>query len=274
MSRLQIFIWTIAAIVILVIGYWAITPSTSPIWTGFGPYNEEVSGPRSKTLWDWLDLLVVPTFLAVGASILSSIQKQVENISELNRQRQGVLNSFFEQISKLLLEKNLRKSKQGSESRIIARTYARSALRSLDGKRKAELLQFLYEAGLIYHKPIISFNGANLTEARLVNATLANIEIKGAKFTKAIFYGANLRNADLYGCDLSNVNFEKADLSSANLSYTFLNGAILKNLDLTKTNLEGAILDKADLTGSKIRKSQLQDIASFKNAKLPRELIN
>ena len=49
------------------IAYWAITAYTAPQWTGFGPYDENASGPRAKTLWDWMELLIIPVVLAGGA---------------------------------------------------------------------------------------------------------------------------------------------------------------------------------------------------------------
>jgi hypothetical protein len=44
-------------------------------WTGFGPsVNEESEPVPPKKLWDWLDLLIVPVFLALGAWLLDGSQ--------------------------------------------------------------------------------------------------------------------------------------------------------------------------------------------------------
>ena len=43
--------------------YWAIWADISPQWTGLGAYDEEARGPRAKTLWDWMGLLLVPAIL-------------------------------------------------------------------------------------------------------------------------------------------------------------------------------------------------------------------
>src|SRR5947207_3400175 len=167
MKNINFLLGTIIIAFILVVGYWALTPNTAPSWTGFGAYDEQMQGPRAKTLWDWLDLLVVPVFLAVGAYLLSSVQKESEKNIEFDRQRQNTLISFISQISTLLLEKKLRTAKVGSETRSLARTYALVALRNLDGNRKAEFLQFLSESQLITNNPIISLLGADLTNSNL-----------------------------------------------------------------------------------------------------------
>ena len=64
------FLILIVAIVTLVVGlvlYWAIRADLAPEWTGFGPYNEQADGSRSKTLWEWMELLIIPVVLAIGA---------------------------------------------------------------------------------------------------------------------------------------------------------------------------------------------------------------
>ena len=250
--------------------YWAITPNSSPSWTGFGGYNQTPNFVREKTLWDWLDLLVIPLFLAISASILSSIQKQSDKITEEDRQKQIVLSTYFEKISTLLLEQKLRTSKNSSEARILARTQSLFAFRNLDGDRKAKALQFIYEAGLIYSPPIVNLNGANLSKANLQYATLQRSELKGVFLRNAILKGANLANTNLCGSNLENSDFEGAIVTGADFSYTNLSHANLRSLDLTSTNIDWVILDYADLTDAKLLPEQLKNIASSKNTKFPK----
>jgi hypothetical protein len=114
MKIIKIIFAVFLFVLILLIVYWAVNPSNSPIWTGFGPYDEKLNGPRSKTLWDWLDLLIVPIVLAIGAWLLSAADKESELKLEIDRQNQGILTSFMDNLSKLLLERNLRGSKTGT----------------------------------------------------------------------------------------------------------------------------------------------------------------
>jgi hypothetical protein len=130
-------------------------------WTGF----------KEKKLWDVLQLLIVPTALAIGAFYLQETAKQRDlQIAQANREKdqqiaddrtkQETLNRYFDQISTLLFERRLRSAKQSDEVRILARARTLTALGELDGERKGQLVRFLMEAGLIEVKePIISLVG-------------------------------------------------------------------------------------------------------------------
>ena len=246
-------------------------PYTAPLWTGFGPYNETIDGPRAKTLWDWLDLLIVPLVLSIGVWFLSSAEKESEKLVELDRQRQGILDLFINQVSKLILENSLKSENGTKEIRAIARTYALGAFRRLDRERKAEALQFLLESKLIDNEPVIPLKGANLREASLDNAELVGAEIKGAYFCNASFKKANLTGTNLCGCDLSFVDFTQATFTGTDLSYTFLKYAKLRNVDLTKANLDCADVEGADLRGAKLSRKQYDQLVSLDKAKFPRK---
>src|SRR5215203_5330057 len=105
-----------AIIVLLAIG------GAASSWTGF----------RGKTVWDLLQLLVVPLALAViglwFAAQQDARQQQTENQRaeaerELAAQRaqDEALQSYLNQMGSLLLQKDLRASEKGSEVRTLAR---------------------------------------------------------------------------------------------------------------------------------------------------------
>jgi len=71
-------------------------------------------------------------------------------------------------------------------------------------------------------EPLISFRGADLSEANLAKVNLSHIN----------FEGVSLRNA----------NLRQANLRQANLKNASLKGADLRGADLTDTNLDGADL--------------------------------
>jgi hypothetical protein len=52
-------------------------------------------------------------------------------------------------MSMLLMERDLRASKEGSQVRILARARTLTVLERLDTSRKAEVMQFLVEANLL-----------------------------------------------------------------------------------------------------------------------------
>jgi len=271
MKNAKYILFFLLLALVVIIGIWAFTPAASPKWTGFGPYDPTINGPRSKTLWDWLDLLIVPLVLSFGVLFLSSAEKESEKQVELDRQRQSTLDLFINQISNLVLENDLKSKKVKGEIRAIARTYTLGALRRLDKERKAEALQFLLESGLIENEPAIRLKGANLREASLENAELVGAEIKGAYFCNANFKQANLTETNLCGCDLSLVDFTQANFRNTDLSYTFLKNAKLQNVDLTKANLDWADVEGADLTGAKLLREQYDRLVHLDKAKFPRK---
>ncbi len=248
--------------------YWAIYPSNSPPWSGFGPYDELRNGPRAKTLWDWFDLLIVPAFLALSVWLLSTIHKNVEARSQLSQQRQEALENYFDRLSELLLKNRLRRSSATSEVRTLARNWSLAAFRTLDGVRKGESLQFLYESNLINKNPIIVLNGADLRNCYLRNAVLSGSEIRGAYFNDSTLCGANLKNGDFRGCDFRNTDLRSALLDGADLSFTFLNRANLSRLDLSAANLKGADLARAKIWRTVITPDQREVIVLTKMQQL------
>jgi Pentapeptide repeats (8 copies) len=218
-------------------------------WTGF-PSHQAPNGDwvPAKRLWDWLDLLVVPVVLAVGAFLLDASRKRSERETERDRQKQQILDEYFAYISELLLDKDLSQESASNPVREVARTRTLTALRLLDGMRKAQLLQFLYEARLISADPVIQLNGADLRGASLDEATLSGAELRGVYFCGASIRRASLMGADLRGSDFSDASFEGTDLTGARLVQTILDRAdlrtaILKNADLSEVNL-----DKVEMT--------------------------
>lgn len=271
MKNSKLILLIVILVISLVVGSWAIMPDTAPLWTGFGPYDATKDAPRAKTLWDWLDLLIVPLVLSIGVWFLSSAERESEKLVELDRQRQGILDLFINQISKLIFENSLRSENVTKEIRIIARTYALGTFRRLDRERKAEALQFLFESKLIHNEPVIPLAGANLREASLDNTPLVGAEITGAYFYNASFKKANLTGTNLCGCDLSFVDFTKAIFTGTDLSFTFLKYAKLRNVDLTKANLDSADVEGADLRGAKLSRKQYDQLISLDKAKFSKK---
>ena len=120
-------------------------------WTGVGERrwktapNEQVQ--PSKTLWDLLQLLIVPVIL-VGVSLWWSASQDSRDKSRADQVRQDTtLNDYIQQMSDLMLNKRLPSSKRDDAVRSVARTVTLTALRRLDGGRKGEVVRFLQEAG-------------------------------------------------------------------------------------------------------------------------------
>ena len=259
-------------------------------WTGFGApatppaATGQVAG-SPKTLWDWLQLLIVPAVLVVGgfgltqwqqmqANLQSADQHQSDDARALDQTRETLLDTYIDRMSDLLLDpkRPLSRSHPGDESRTVARARTLEVLPRLDGDRKAHLLDFLYEAGLITGTVVLDLHGAILNGANLIAANLSGANLSGANLYKADLSGADLSGADLSsaylsmaalysanlsGASLSEANLYKANLYVADLSGANLSGAILSMTTLYSVNLSGANLSEAILNRTDLRQADL-----------------
>src|SRR3712207_72993 len=128
----------------------------------------------------------------------------------------------------------------------VARARTLTVLPRLGGDRKARVVQFLYESGLITKDKVIvdllkgaDLHGANLGEAQLSYANLSRANLSEAQL-RAGLHQANLSEADLSGADLSYATLTYADLGDAKLSKANLRGAGLSGADLSGADLSGA----------------------------------
>ncbi|GCE31378.1 hypothetical protein KDA_68620 [Dictyobacter alpinus] len=255
----------IAFIVIVVCGYWF-----NWDWAGLGAYNPPLHGSdvqRGKTLWDWLQLLIVPVVLALGGVWLNQLQQSrerqaaqqqatLERELTTDNQQETLLQVYIDKMAELLIEKNLRVSQPEDEVRNIARVRTLMVLSRLDNVRKGSVIRFLHEAGLIEGvKPIIRLQGADLSHidlreadlhqanfrlANLKQALLSRADLRGAIMSRTDLQGANLHAAILQGTDLSAADLREADLSIADLQ-----GAIVMGTDLRKATISSAQLARA-----------------------------
>lgn len=295
-----------------VIGWWALGIITLVIvlnlytlpWTGFGDYTTATGDfMRGKTLWDWMQLLIIPLFLAVGVIALNRSEKNRENqLAEdrarlerniaRDRQQEAALQSYLDRMSDLLLKEKLLTTRT-KEVRNVARTRTLTVLRGLDEKRKGLVVLFLHEAGLLAKKKVIDLSGADLSSANLNETELSGVNLsmtylesadfRNAFLEEAIFEKANLLAADFSNAFLSNASLAFADLAFAYLTEADLTGAILRfadiaGADLSRTQLAGADLSQAYLIGhDDIPNANLEganlDGANLTGAKIAKEQL-
>jgi uncharacterized protein YjbI with pentapeptide repeats len=103
----------------------------------------------------------------------------------------------------------------------------------------------------------VQLRGADLSLADLRNAYLVGAELQGSTFFQTFLQGAWLNDADLQGAQ-----FDFARLPGASLKNANLQGAVLDH-----ANLQGATLDSAKLQGASIEGAFLQ-VTSLRNAVL------
>jgi len=135
----------VVAVIVLVVAIALIFVEVRVYGTGF----------TGKTLWDWLQLLIIPAVLAIGGYLFTftisrnerkaaDTHNQTEREIAQDNQREAALQEYIDKMSELLLHEKLRESQPGDEVRKIARVRTLTVLPRLDGERKRSVLQFLH----------------------------------------------------------------------------------------------------------------------------------
>jgi uncharacterized protein YjbI with pentapeptide repeats len=231
-----------------------------------------------KTLWDLLQLLIVPLALA-GIGFWFTMQQegrqhQIEDRRaqeaqkiENQRSQDAALQAYLDQMSQLMLDGDLLRGSDGGseEVRTLARARTRTVLARLNSRRKGSVVQFLYEADLIDKEhPVVSLSDVGLRDADLSKlvlsgADLSDADLRGADLSGATLNDADLSEADLSEADLRVVKMSGAILSGAHLDYAKMSGAHLPFADLDYADLSGAKMSDANLSNADLREATLAE---------------
>ena len=154
-----------------------------------------------------------------------------------------------------ILQYNLPKSKPSDPVRAIAVARTLTAVRDLDGPRKATLIRYLWEAGLLEGaRPIVNIYNAVLTGAVFDNANLNGIALFNQLFLNGVQF---IDRTTLIDADLSESHLYEADFATANLTGAHLQGSYPIAANFSGANLQGADLAGADLTGADLTGANL-----------------
>jgi hypothetical protein len=194
------------------------------------------------------------------ASLFTRAQNRATLEAEERRAQDEALQAYLDNMSGMLIPSNKQPSLYDDpvpdSLRTVARARTLTVLPRLGGDRKARVVQFLYESGLITKDKVIvdllkgaDLHGANLGEAQLSYANLSKADSQGARLIKADLSHADLGDAKLSLADLGDAKLSKANLRGAGLSGADLSGADLsgatgwteEQLDLAKS-LKGATM--------------------------------
>jgi uncharacterized protein YjbI with pentapeptide repeats len=245
------------------------------------------TGFSGKTLWDWLQLLIIPLMLASGGfwfslqqSDISAQASQRQHDSDqkiatenrqndmqiaLDQQRETTLKTYLDDMSDLLLNHHLRTSKPGDEVSLVARERTLTTLRRLDAPRNDIVVQFLQDTHLIgVPNAVVDLSHADLSHDDLAYANLSHANLSWTFLAGANLSHASLSLADLHWTFLAGANLSEAELNSANLSH-----ASLTNANLSHADLRLAILDGTDLTRATVTQEQLAQANSLRGATMP-----
>lgn len=288
---LFIVLWGVAVLIIIALLTYAVyaTITFGWGWTGFtGGYSQLIEKGSAqdrvylapKTLWDWMQLLLVPIMLAIGGFWLNQLQKGREERIEAQRdktdrdiaadnQREAALQSYIDKIGELLLHERLGDSQSNPQVENVARARTITVLRILDPDRCAHLLRFLRQADILGVCTENNLREIDLHSTNLIQFDLKNFDLSKADLSRANLIGSDLSGsrllrtdlsrADLGGIDLSEAKLLRADLSQANLTGARLAEANLHKARLCGADLSGADLQKTDLSGADLREANLRE---------------
>lgn len=252
--------------------------------------NFKWSGFQKKSFWDWLQLLIVPLMLALGAFYLNSAADFRDYQIAQERKQQEILTDYFSKMQGLIVETKKIKETSGytklhpkdeaarllPEFRSTAQALTLSVLEQLDGKRKGKVIIYLAESQLItvdnnkpYSQPEIELDGANLAgmvlndvdQVETVDKKPLGVAITGADMTEStiknvrLFVGSQLRESDFSRANLTDVYFTNAKMSQAK----FFKGTI-------NVNFDGTILKETIFDGVRLENIVFNPATNFDNA--------
>lgn len=198
-----------------------------------------------KTVWDWLQLVSTLTIpIAIGLSTLWFTDQQNDRQQQIEEQRaqSEELRAYLDQMSNLMLNEDLYNADPTSNEADLARARTLTALDSLSGEGRGSVVRFLWEAALIWEpvSPVISLNGADLTDANLNGMDLRQSVLIGVRLRGAEARQANLKGSNLMRADLTRVDFTEANLSG--VDFTGARGIDEGQLEKEASSLEGATM--------------------------------
>jgi uncharacterized protein YjbI with pentapeptide repeats len=214
-------------------------------WTGLGAQAGPAGVARpAKTLWDVVQLLVIPVVLSMGALYFNQQERKRERRIQDARTEDSVLQTYLDRVSDLILNRGLMEAEKDTASPVhkVAQVRTVTALRQLSTQRQNSICQFLRDTGLC--------------ETMLTGASLLDIDLHGAHlwnitFDRSSLIRARLSKASFYGASLKDVKLIDADLSGCRLTGADLSGSLLLRADFSHADLTGASLSSANLTGAK-----------------------
>ncbi len=280
-----VLILAIVAVVagLLILGY-------ANDWTGFGDYlSQSGEFQRARTLWDWLELLLLPLVLAGTLGGLArwkwrndrrQAELQLEHEREIAWKK---LKTEMEMADLRSISDREASELQARTDRVIAKDRLHEETlnaymdriselvleRGLRTSGSQEEVRFVARArtltalvGLDVDRKgtILEF----LYAAKLINLNdkvgdlMLQVDLVDTKrppvdLIQADFSGANLAATSLRGADLQEVDFRMADLRACDLS-----GANLRGADLSDADLTGAKLIQVNLRGAQLSNADLR----------------
>jgi uncharacterized protein YjbI with pentapeptide repeats len=223
------------------------------------------TGFETKTLWDWMDLLIVPLFLTGGAIFLNQSERKIEREILEDRQREQAFQAYVSYMTELLLEKDLANIESSENIRFAAKARTMAVLRGLNPLRKRYVLEFLRDAKLLgaivegMDKPTI---------IKLDGADFSYVDLRGVDLRFVNLEGANLQHADCRHTGFSHTvcndaDFSYANMQGTNIHWSYFDRAIMNHVNLREAVFWDMVLRLARLQFANLRKSSFENSAGF-----------
>jgi uncharacterized protein YjbI with pentapeptide repeats len=234
-----------------------------------------------KSLWEFLDLLIVPLALAIigfgFTFIQDNRQQKIEDQRaasaikiEERRAQNAALQAYLDQMNDLILDRKLLKVNKGvpvhgpgDPVHTLAQARTTTAITQFDGENNQAVTRFLSDSGLLREPALLAktdLQDARLPKAVLQEANLAGTQLNRADLTEAVLLEANFSAKEKVGEDINHIiaNLTRANLRKAALQEANLAECTLDKITLTKATLQGADLRSASLQAANLTKAALQ----------------
>jgi hypothetical protein len=248
-----------------------------------------------KTVWDWLEVLIVPAALAIGVYWLNRRQAKRERDQQRSREAEReateeawknrelevenqraqdvALQAYLEQMSKLMIDHglwsqsmadNVGDAPEGEGQALIrdARAFIQRNKRASarrEHKPQLDSVSAVARALTLTVLPRLDSERKRSVVQFLYESSLIDKPNPVISLEGADLRGVNLHRAKLQGADLRNANLESANLTVVNLEGADLLNANLKGTDLRTGRLRGANLWGADLERANLSMAKLTD---------------
>jgi len=193
-------------------------------WTGFGPVGGEgISIRPQKTLWDWMQLLLMPLVLAIIAFLFTRAQRDRDTkLSSLQRGADA-LHNYLDYMTRLLVEQDLTDDSLIERASRVAKARTTSLLDQLTGTQKGHLLRFIADSGLLDREgPFLSLERANFQATELEPGLYRNCRLHGVNLDRAVLEHCSFDESDLASSTIMDARLEGADFYKSNMDYVLL----------------------------------------------------
>lgn len=174
-------------------------------------------------------------------------RRTAEILAQQDQQMNTILAAYLQGMSELMLSKTFTLADPLITTVIRAKTL--TTLGQLDGKRKAHLIRFLYEAKMMTTgRSSIDLTDADLSGVDLTNYKMSNVSFMECNMSKAIFRESNLYDVDFINTQLNGASFDESHLLRVYFDKTNLTNASFIHADIYFSRFIDVTLTNADLT--------------------------